>query len=288
MTGGGASGRAPDAGLAGAWRLAPDELSKRLAADPEKGLTARDSERRLAEHGPNELAGSPASLDPRAVLVAIHERHRVGPDRGRRRLRVAGGLARRGGHPGHRAPQRDPRADSGAPGRAIVGGPAPDVHGNGARRPRRIRSGDPGARSGAGRSDRPGSRRPRPRGYPADLHDQLPDAGSVADGRVHAGRKELGSPSGSGSPRSRSEQHGLHGHRCGLGPGARPGRGDGSANGAGADRRDDPDGGGGRAGRDAASAPTGAVRIHAAVARAGGRRRRVRPGEPARRAAWWR
>jgi Ca2+-transporting ATPase len=43
----------------GSWQRTPDELSNILGADLEKGLARADVERRLAQHGPNELPEAP-------------------------------------------------------------------------------------------------------------------------------------------------------------------------------------------------------------------------------------
>ena len=65
MTLGTLSGRAAEASLADAWTLAAGEVSERLGVDRERGLTARDAKRRLAEHGPNLLPAAP----PPSVLA---------------------------------------------------------------------------------------------------------------------------------------------------------------------------------------------------------------------------
>ncbi len=63
MMGGSTAGLAPDARLAGSWQLTPDELSKRIGVDSERGLAAPEIEPRRAEFGSNALPeASPVSI----------------------------------------------------------------------------------------------------------------------------------------------------------------------------------------------------------------------------------
>ena len=77
-----------------------------LATDAQAGLTEAEAQRRLAEHGPNELVERGLKSPWRILweqLTGLDGRH---PHRRRRRLRGAGRLEGRHRHPGHRRAQR--------------------------------------------------------------------------------------------------------------------------------------------------------------------------------------
>ncbi len=143
--------------------LASDEVLAALNSMAESGLSEQEADRRLQQHGPNQLREAPPTTFLQLLWGQFNNFVVILLIVASVDLRRPGRLYRSRGHPGHRRSERHPGRRPGAARRAGTGCPAQAGLARSAYPARRLARSHPSPPGRAGRHGAPGSRQLRPR-----------------------------------------------------------------------------------------------------------------------------